>query len=968
MADFTLPESIEQSLSGQSHLLGPLNAFISAVEQWNSSTPIFFPEYTDHTAQHNRDVIDTALGLLTDDAVALLTANDYVALFTSVLLHDLGMHVTEDGFVTLVSGKNTQCHPMDTQPWPELWRDFLAEAKRFDGARLNQIFGSTDPIRQPPTDPKQFTYNDRLLVGEFLRRHHPRLGHDIAVFGFPGADGAFLKVMEGYPNDLADLYGLIARSHGLSMRQSIDFLKDRFHQRDYQGVHAPALMAALRIADYLQIQPERAPEAVQNVRRFASPFSVGEWKVHQSVKNITPADDDPEAIFIHAEPRDVQTFLKFKGWASGVQAELDATWAVLGEVYGRFAKEGYDKFQLRLRRVRTNIDDLDAFSKTVDYLPQSIAFEAASAELLSLLVAPLYGDKPEVGLRELIQNSVDAVLERWHLEGVDPETLDDEREAEIVVYPEVEDDQVVRVVIEDVGIGMDAGIIKNYFLKAGASFRNSDAWKATFADGEGQSKVRRSGRFGIGALACFLIGDLISVTTRRLGSDTGYQFDAELGMASIEVKRCEADVGSRIVVHVPEARREYVTNLFLSPFYKSGHRKGGSEADRWDWYALDAPRLYRLGLGEEMLWPSFEFEAAESWVPFAISPELKGHWSHEHQLGHDRLPLGKVYCNGLAVASVKRIEDRLERFSSGTEFELSPALSVELPVVVLEDPAGLLPLTLQRDRLVNEMELLEPILADIMAADLVAEALAKAPETGPQHVTRNIESRRMKLSIESQLYHNQPFLGTGGWMWIDGRWLPADWALLPSGSSVLLVGAFDFPAMASAIQSSAEGQALVVADTLAPSSPDELDSYVSTFFDMRTYGQTFWVHYGSRMEAYLELEMDSVHHASGWISEAERYLTGYLIGNRKRRPKLLNQIERHYSSLLADDIAFIYLTNVKSAETVDFDAYPFLKAWRRYIGDTAIPLKYGEREGAFPLAYKELGDRIRFHREWSLEN
>jgi hypothetical protein len=44
-------------------------------------------------------------------------------------------------------------------------------------------------------------------------------------------------------------------------------------------------------------------------------------------------------------------------------------------------------------------------------IPEKIAFEAANADLLKLLVAPLYGNDPSIGVRELIQNAIDAVRE-----------------------------------------------------------------------------------------------------------------------------------------------------------------------------------------------------------------------------------------------------------------------------------------------------------------------------------------------------------------------------------------------------------------------------------------------------------------------------------------------------------------------------------------------------------------------------
>jgi molecular chaperone HtpG len=102
------------------------------------------------------------------------------------------------------------------------------------------------------------------------------------------------------------------------------------------------------------------------------------------------------------------TFVRLKKLLRGIQAELDASWAVLGEIYGRY---GLESLGLKLRRVRSNIDDESQFAKTVPYLPCEAAFDAQGPELLKLLIKPLYGDHPEIGVWELMQNAVDACRE-----------------------------------------------------------------------------------------------------------------------------------------------------------------------------------------------------------------------------------------------------------------------------------------------------------------------------------------------------------------------------------------------------------------------------------------------------------------------------------------------------------------------------------------------------------------------------
>jgi hypothetical protein len=90
---------------------------------------------------------------------------------------------------------------------------------------------------------------------------------------------------------------------------------------------------------------------------------------------------------------------------------LDRSWAILGEVYGLQGHNGLNKLGLKIRRVKSNIDDTQEFAQTVTYFPAKVAFEAANADLLKLLVAPLYSNDPGIGIRELIQNAVDAVRE-----------------------------------------------------------------------------------------------------------------------------------------------------------------------------------------------------------------------------------------------------------------------------------------------------------------------------------------------------------------------------------------------------------------------------------------------------------------------------------------------------------------------------------------------------------------------------
>ena len=170
--------------------------------KWNKLP--FFPEYTDHGETHLAEVLTTADALIPTKSFPFVTAADIAALSLSVLLHDLGMHLNEAGFLTLLGQKSPTLPKIDKASWSQLWQEFLADARRWDGKKLTSIFGSPRPPRVPPVDPDLMLTQDRLLIGEFIRRHHPRLAHEIAIKGFPGSN--YLK-FSGGEEPIGDLGG-----------------------------------------------------------------------------------------------------------------------------------------------------------------------------------------------------------------------------------------------------------------------------------------------------------------------------------------------------------------------------------------------------------------------------------------------------------------------------------------------------------------------------------------------------------------------------------------------------------------------------------------------------------------------------------------------------------------------------------------------------------------------------------------
>jgi molecular chaperone HtpG len=113
-----------------------------------------------------------------------------------------------------------------------LWDDYVREARRFNDRTLGNILGLESvrrgwKFKDLPEDSGQWEGNHCRVVGEFIRRHHARLAHEIAIYGFPGLPVGLgeeqlpaMGIERGHAlMRLADLIGLTARSHGTSLRE-----------------------------------------------------------------------------------------------------------------------------------------------------------------------------------------------------------------------------------------------------------------------------------------------------------------------------------------------------------------------------------------------------------------------------------------------------------------------------------------------------------------------------------------------------------------------------------------------------------------------------------------------------------------------------------------------------------------------------------------------------------------------------
>lgn len=534
----------------------------------------FFPEYTNHKIKHIQNILEISEKLIPKSCERLLTASDIMCYVIAVLYHDIGMHITFDGFLKMIKENCMDGdHGMVYQdkPWNELWDAYVREAKLWSGEKRNQILGKEEGIQKLNVlknskefyvEPGELNTYDRLFIGEFLRRYHCRLAYDIAYKGFPGTGGN-IQIL---PIEWRGMIGHIARSHGENIWKMSDLIREQYKSNymKCKDTHILYLMVLLRIADYFDLDQDRAAINVSRLFHFISSVSAREWKKNQIVHGIRFGEaSDPELLFIETvPPENSSLFLEMQQLLEDMQRELDTSWAVLGDIYGN----SRENLKLSMRRIKSDLLDFETREHSVNYLPEKIAFRANTA-ILKLMVGPLYDYSLELGMRELLQNAVDACKEKKFLCEAGKEEYHGQVTVEIILL----DNGKGKICVSDNGIGMTKEVIKNYYLVAGASFRKDPLWKEKYVDPDTQCvRIGRNGRFGVGVLATYLLGHEVHVETTSYLEHTAYEFDAVLDETQLDVYRKPVsgkETGTRITIEVSSEVMESLRKSFVQKWY-----------------------------------------------------------------------------------------------------------------------------------------------------------------------------------------------------------------------------------------------------------------------------------------------------------------------------------------------------------------------------------------------------------------
>ncbi|MBS1662289.1 MAG: ATP-binding protein [Bacteroidetes bacterium] len=430
--------------------------------------PESMPDFTLHDPNHSAKVAENMGKIIPDAVLSKLNAIELTLLLLSAYLHDIGMTSSHDEKEEIIQ---------DSEDFKTLFRSDVDKRNKFEYYRVI-------------ADHRAATFIEDQVFMDYLRQNHVRRSADFIRKNL--GEGRLEVSFHGIP--FWDLLIDICDAHGAP----VEVLRnsDRWPRHTLIGeniINVQYLALVLRLADILDLDAERTPRMIYEFVNPKDPVSILEWKKHRSVIGHSIG---PKTVLFEARCSSPEVERALKQFLTWIELERKGTMALLESYKDEIATRYYLelKEEVQTDRIKTN----------GSYLSNDLKFEIDYKRVLDLLIGERFYKNPVVAIRELLQNSVDAIRIRQKIYEGRPENF-------IPMIRVTLKDAVLTV--EDNGVGMSEEIFRNYFLQVGKSYYSSREFYRKYAG------VDVASEFGIGVLSCFMLAYSMEVESRRVADN-----------------------------------------------------------------------------------------------------------------------------------------------------------------------------------------------------------------------------------------------------------------------------------------------------------------------------------------------------------------------------------------------------------------------------------------------------------------
>lgn len=445
-------------------LINDVNNKIKAL--LSSGIPKIFSTYTLHDIEHSYRIIKYMGDLISDKSK--LDDLEITILILVSLLHDVGMAVSKEDLDLI-----------KTDNFPYFSVKYSATKKYVGG-------------------------DENLALQEYIRMYHAKMS---AIYIEKNLKEK-LKLSDNSTLSFMNDVKKICESH----TESYEWIKQNLEPYTVLGnyaYNAQYISHLLRLSDILDIDEKRTPLSLYNL---ISPQgrSDDEWNKHFVIQNYEKIEINQKSklkqIAFHGHCSDAHIHRKLLEFFDWVNEEL----------FNALATTNNMQEQYRLNLENSILQNIVTDGYTFSDYKMKLDFKAISSLLMG---EKIYGSK-ELGLRELIQNCIDACKYRAELENEGRSF----GEIDYIAKIKVTVNSINKTIsIKDNGVGMSINVIKNHFLNIGKSYYNSSEFLLQ------DVAYKPIGNFGIGFLACFMLSSNIKVVTRHYNSQDKYIIELEKG-------------------------------------------------------------------------------------------------------------------------------------------------------------------------------------------------------------------------------------------------------------------------------------------------------------------------------------------------------------------------------------------------------------------------------------------------------